>query len=114
MNWGPWSGGHKAYHRRGGEVSENERSSFRSAKDAALKWALVAIGSGCLTGVGAIYQQGQKTQAQQAVIQSQIATLIERTANQNSREDRHDQDIAGLRVAQAELQRQIEEVRTRR
>lgn len=114
MNWGPWSGGHKAYHRRGGRVSEDERSSFRNTKDAALKWALVTIGSGCLMGVGAIYKQGLKMQDQQEVIQAQIATLIERTANQNSREDRHDQDIAGLRVAQAELQRQIEEVRTRR
>lgn len=114
MNWGPWSGGHKAYQRRGGQVSEDQRSSFRSAKDAVLKWALVTIGSGCLMGVGAIYQQGLKTQAQQAVIQAQIATLIERTSNQNSREDRHDQDIAGLRTAQAELQRELEEVKTRR
>lgn len=95
-------------------MSEDERSSFRSAKDAVLKWALVTISSGCLMGVGAIYKQGLKMQDQQEVIQAQIATLIERTANQNSREDRHDQDIAGLRVAQAELQRQIEEVRTRR
>lgn len=114
MNWGRFSGSHRAYHRRGGQVSENERSSFRSAKDAVLKWALIAIGSGCLAGVGAIYRQVLKMQDQQEVIQAQIATLIERTANQNSREDRHDQDIASLRLAQAELQRELEEVRSRR
>jgi len=46
-------------------------------------------------------------------LQQQVAVLVERTTNQSGRVDRNTMDIQGLRAADAELQRELEEVKRR-
>ena len=113
MKWP--SGETPAYQRKDGTVTPDERQgSFASMKDAALRWTVTFMVALIPTGFGYLAYQQAKIQDQQAVIQSQIAVLIERTSNQAERVDHNSSAIVSLQIAQAEMQRQMDDLKARR
>lgn len=116
MNWrNPISGETPAYKRGDGTVTTDQRSgSFAAMKDSALRWSMAFMIALVPSGFGYLAYQQSKIQDQQGVIQSQIAVLIERTSNQAQRVDHDSSAIVSLQIAQAEMQRQMDDLKVRR
>lgn len=94
-------------------ANDERKGSFGEMKDAALRWSLTFMVALVPTGFGYLGYQQSKIQDQQAVIQAQIAVLIERTSNQASHVDHNASAIVSLQISQAEMQRQLDDLKVR-
>jgi hypothetical protein len=93
------SGSHRKFERKDGSMPEDERRmQFGHLMDRLFPALIIAfLGWLCIVTTG---------------LQSQVAVLVERSSGQSTRVDRLQNDVDGLRTAQSELQREIEEVKS--
>lgn len=95
MNWG-----NRKVQREDGTVSEDQRRlGFGGLVDHAVPVAILGLLAWLCLGM--------------MTLQQQVAVLVERTTNQTGRVDRITSDIQGIQTAQAEMQRELEEVKRR-